>query len=139
MQKRNVEILTVEQVIGINKQVVSQQQQKHVCLNEEKIDSALAAAFYPGDFPFRYGGIAKVAGALCYFLTKAHAFLDGNKRTAGISAAIFMELNGYQLIYPWDLKKDINKFADMIDQTAANHVSKDELIEWFDHHKQATK
>ncbi len=139
MRKNKVQILTIEHVIDINKQIVSQQKQKHVCLNEEKIDSALAAAFYPGDYPFRYGGIAKVAGALCYFLTKAHAFLDGNKRTAGISATVFMGLNGYQLVYPWNIKKDTNQFAEIIDQAAANHVSKDELIEWFDRHKKASK
>ena len=68
-----------------------------------KVESALAAAFYPGDYPFQYGGIAKVAGAVCYFLTKAHAFFDGNKRTAGIAAA--------------------------------NRLSKEELIKWFEKHK----
>lgn len=64
MTKMKIEILTLEQLIEMNKQIVAQQKQKHICLNEEKIDSALAAAFYPGDYPFRYGGIAKVAGAL---------------------------------------------------------------------------
>jgi death-on-curing family protein len=139
MRKMKVEILTMAQVIHINKQIVSAQKQKHVCLNEEKIDSALAAAFYPGNFPFRYGSVARVAGAICYFLTKAHAFFDGNKRTAGISATIFLELNGYEIVYPWNLKKDINHFADIIDQAAASHISKDDLIEWFDQHTKPTK
>src|SRR5580658_8265436 len=99
MKKKKIEILSTEHVIEINKQIVAEQHQKHICLNEDKVDSALAAALYPGDYPFRYGGIAKVAGALCYFLTKAHAFFDGNKRTAGIAATSFMEINGYELIY----------------------------------------
>ena len=100
-----------------------------------KVESALAAAFYPGDYPFQYGGIAKVAGAVCYFLTKAHAFFDGNKRTAGIAAATFMHLNGFNLAYPIDAKKNINEFATRIDDAAANRLSKEELIKWFEKHK----
>lgn len=69
-------------------------------------------------------------------MTKAHGFLDGNKRTTGIASTVLMELNGYQLVYPWDIKKDTNKFAEIIDNTAANLTSKDELIHWFDLHKQ---
>jgi death-on-curing protein len=133
--KTKIELLTVSQIIDLNKHIVAIERQKHVCLSEEKVDSAVAAAFYPGDFPFRYGSIAKVAGALCYFLTKAHAFLDGNKRTAGIAATILMEINGFGLIYPFNEKKDINKFADIIDDTASSKVTKDQLIEWFDRHK----
>lgn len=133
--KTKIEVLTVSQIININKQIIAREKQKHVCLNEEKVDSALAAAFYPGDYPFRYGGIAKVAGALCYFLTKAHAFLDGNKRTAGIAATVFMEVNGLTLIYPFNEKKGTNKFANIIDDTAASKVTKEQLIIWFDHHK----
>lgn len=139
MSSNKIELLTVSQVIDINKQIIAREKQKHICLSQEKIDSALAAAFYPGDYPFRYGGIAKVAGALCYFLTKAHAFLDGNKRTAGIAATVLMEINGLQLIYPFNEKKGTNKFADMIDDTAASKIKKDQLIEWFDRHKKPLK
>lgn len=133
--KNQIELITVEQIILINKLIVNQNNQEHCCLQIEKIDSALAAAFYPGDYPFNYGGIAKVAGALCYFLTKAHAFLDGNKRTAGIAAITFMEINGYELIYPVNPKTGLNKFAEVLERAADNTVSKDELILWFDRHK----
>jgi death-on-curing protein len=135
MRIKKIELLTVDQIIFMNKKIVAQEKQRYVCLDKDKIDSALAAAFYPGNYPFQYGGIAKVAGALCYFLTKAHAFLDGNKRTAGIAATVFMDLNHYQLIYPIDEKNDINEFADIIDHAAANKISKDQLITWFDRHK----
>lgn len=136
MGKIKIELLTTNQIIAINKAVVTRQKQQHIVLNKDKIESALSAAYYPGDYPFQYGRIAKVAGALCYFITKAHAFLDGNKRTAGIAATVLMEINGYELRYPLDEKKEINDFAEMIDHAAANKVTKDQLIKWFDQHKQ---
>lgn len=139
MPKKQIELLTTKQSIFINKEIVTQQRQQHVCLSQDKLESAIAAAFYPGDYPFQYGGIAKVAGALCYFLTKAHAFLDGNKRTAGIAATTFMAINGYELIYPINEKKGINQFAEIIDGAASNHISKDQLITWFDQHKKVMK
>lgn len=135
MRSNKIYLLTVSQIVDMNKDILAREKQRHVCLSQEKIDSALAIAFYPGDYPFRVGGVAKVAGALCYFLTKAHAFLDGNKRTAGIAATVFMKINGFQLIYPFDEKKGTNTFADMIDDTASSRITKDQLIEWFDRHK----
>lgn len=139
MGKKRIELITVSQVVEINKQIVSRERQQHTCLNRDKIESALAAAFYPGDYPFQYGGIAQVAGAICFFITKAHAFLDGNKRTAGIAATVFMEINGYDLVYPINVKKNINKFAEIIDDAAANKITKNQLIDWFEQHKRIIK
>lgn len=36
-----------------------------------------------------------LAAAYCYGLVKGHAFHDGNKRTAYITAVVFLELNGF--------------------------------------------
>ncbi|HZW61212.1 MAG TPA: type II toxin-antitoxin system death-on-curing family toxin [Candidatus Babeliales bacterium] len=135
MTKTKIELLTVNQVIAINKLIVEQENQKHLCADSRKVESAVHAALYPGSYPFQHGGIACVAGALCYFLTKAHAFFDGNKRTAGIVAVTFMDINGYSLQYPFDVKTGLNEFADVIEQVATNEISKDKLIEWFDIHK----
>ena len=40
------------------------------------------------------------AGAMSYNLANAHAFYDGNKRTALIASLVFMEANGWELLYP---------------------------------------
>lgn len=122
------------QVIALNKEIVELARQKHLC-DKGKVESAVHAAYYPGNYPFQYGGIASVAGALCYFLTKAHGFFDGNKRTAGIAATVFMHINGYDLRYYYDVKKEENEFADLIDSVAANKISKEEMIEWFERKK----
>ena len=43
-----------------------------------KVHSALHTAFYLGDPPFQCGGMAKVAGAVAFYMTKAYAFFEGN-------------------------------------------------------------
>jgi death on curing protein len=42
--------------------------------------------------------VADSAAAYAYGLTKNHPFFDGNKRTAFVVMALFLELNGYELI-----------------------------------------
>ena len=126
---------TLEAVIEANKIVCEAGGNPHQCLNTGKIESAIASAFYPGSYPFAHGGFAKVAGALCFYLVKAHAFLDGNKRTGALTAITFLNMHGLDLEYPLDIQKDINGLAEVIDGCAASTVSKDELKEWFERHK----
>ena len=95
-----------------------------------KIESALHTAFYPGSFPYEAGGVAKLAGALCFYLVA-----DGNKRTGTIAGITFIKLNGWDLKYPLKPKKNINDLAKIIDQAAASEITKDQLIEWFESHK----
>src|SRR3990167_7376802 len=130
-----IKLLSFYDILEINQEICVTVKQQSVCMDHTKIESALGAAFYPGDYPFQYGGISKVAGALCYFLIKAHAFMDANKRTAALAATLFMDLNGYELIYPLKIKSGITIFTDVIEKTAASHMSKDQLIKWFDDHK----
>ena len=39
-----------------------------------------------------------LAAAYAFGLTKAHAFTDGNKRTAAVAMELFLELNGFELM-----------------------------------------
>ncbi|HRO10795.1 type II toxin-antitoxin system death-on-curing family toxin [Amaricoccus sp.] len=39
--------------------------------------------------------LAEMAAAYAFGLAKAHAFVDGNKRTAFVTAVTFLRLNGY--------------------------------------------
>jgi prophage maintenance system killer protein len=68
-------------VLAVNKYVCEQGGNPHHCYDIDKVGSAIATAFYPGACPFALGGLAKVAGALCFYLVKGHAFMDGNERT----------------------------------------------------------
>lgn len=129
-----IQLLNAEQILALNQAICAREKQKSLCRNRHALESAVAAAYYPGVYPFEYGGLSSVAGALCYFLTQAHAFLDGNKRTAGLASAVFLDINGYELHYPVDLKKNHNAWADVIEKTAQSVVSKDTLIRWYKRH-----
>jgi death-on-curing protein len=84
---------TLESIIEINKLVCTEGGNSHQCLDAGKVESAIATAFYPGSYPFAHGGLARVAGALCFYLVKAHAFIDGNKRTGALTAITFLNIN----------------------------------------------
>jgi death on curing protein len=130
-----IQLLDAEHVLTINQAVCAQEKQPSRCRSHHALESALGAAYYPGVYPFQYGGLASVAGALCYFLTQAHAFIDGNKRTAGIASAILLDINGYELCYPIDLRKNHNAWVDIIEKVAQSAVSKETLMRWYERHK----
>jgi death-on-curing protein len=130
-----IKVPTVENVIQTNKYVCNEKEQASQLLDRGKIESALSTAFYPGSEPFENGGVARLAGALCFYLTKAHAFLDGNKRTATLSAVLFMNSNGWDLIYPENDEDEFTELTKIINQATASEITKDQLIDWFENHK----
>jgi len=44
---------------------------------------------------YREAGLAEIAAAYAFGLARAHAFVDGNKRTGFVTAVTFPRLNGY--------------------------------------------
>ncbi len=128
-------IPSAEQIVAANKYICAQDGNPHHCYGIGKIESAIHSAFYPGTYPFAAGGLARVAGALCFYLVKSHAFMDGNKRVGAITAISFLNENGWDLKYPIDLDSGLNGLAKVIEDCAASLLSKEELMEWFDNHK----
>ena len=99
------------------------------------MESAIHSAFYPGTHPFAAGGLARVAAALCFYLVKSHAFVDGNKRVGALVAIAFLNENGWDLEYSIDDSKDNDALAEVIEGCAAGKVTKEQLMDWFDTHK----
>lgn len=124
-------LLAPDQVIEINRKICLHFKHIHHCYEPGKVESALHSAYYPGSPPFRYGGIAKIAGAMAFFLVKAHAFVDGNKRTGALASAVFMDINGYGLKYA----ENPDAFYEIINGCAAGAISKENMIDWYDDHK----
>lgn len=72
-----------------------------------------------------YPDLFSKAAALMDSLTRNHPFVDGNKRTAIAGAALFLRLNGYQLVV---------ENSEMIQFTLAcaqSQLNLDEITEWF--------
>ena len=133
MRPTRLLLLTPQLVIETNQRICTRDGSLCRCLDRGKVESAVAAAFYPGVYPFVHGGVATLAGTLCFYLVRAHAFLDGNKRTALAAAAAFLRLNGWRLVYPQSPSH--NAFSDIVEQCGASSVGKEELMAWFDSHK----
>ncbi len=132
---RIIWIPTADAVIAVNKYICEQGGNPHHCNDLGKVESAISTAFYPGTYPFAHGGLSKVAGALCFYLVKSHAFTDGNKRTGALVAITFLNQHGMDLSYPLDEDQDINGLAEIIESCAAGNVTKDQLMDWFENHK----
>ena len=63
------------------------------------VESALASA--KNTFYYAHGDLFDVAA---FHIAQSQAFLDGNKRTAVVSALVFLALNGvYVQPAPWEL------------------------------------
>jgi death-on-curing protein len=92
-------------------------------LNETSLDSALAAPInrhgYDG------AGLAECAATYAFHVTKAHAFVDGNKRVGGAAALAFLELNGATL------DATVSERHDLILDIAAGRITRDEVDAWF--------
>ncbi len=134
---KRVAIPDTQQVVAANKYICEQDGNPHHCYGIGKVESAIHSAFYPGTYPFVAGGLARVAGALCFYLVKSHAFMDGNKRTGALVGIAFLNENGWDLAYPVDQAKNYDALAEVIENCASGHVTKDQLMEWFDTHKVA--
>ncbi|MEN8839857.1 MAG: type II toxin-antitoxin system death-on-curing family toxin [Octadecabacter sp.] len=69
--------------------------------------------------------IPTLAAAYAYGIAKAHAFVDGNKRTAFVTAFTFLRLNGYAF------RPDTIEAVRMMEDLAQDVVSEGEFSEWL--------
>ncbi len=68
------------------------------------------------------------ASALGYGLAMNHAFVDGNKRIAHATMAVFLELNGLEL------SASVDEQERLMLGLAAGRVSRAELTTWLEGH-----
>lgn len=72
-----------------------------------------------GDLPL---DAVRIAAAYAVAIARAHAFIDGNKRTALVAMETFLELHGYELA-------GVNQpgLADLMERVASGEVDEDAL------------
>lgn len=93
--------------------------------DEGLLDSALARPRHL----LTYGGedvdMAALAAAYACGISRNHAFVDGNKRTAAVACELFLELNGCLL-----LAEDAELYP-LFMGVAAGEIDEDELADWL--------
>jgi hypothetical protein len=70
-----IKLVQEELVIEINRRLCLDGGNPHLLLKPGAVGSALHSAYYPGSFPFAYGGIAEIAGALSFKVSPGWMFL----------------------------------------------------------------
>jgi len=68
--------------------------------------------------------VAQLAAAYAYGIARNHGFSDGNKRTALVTADLFLMLNGHELIS--SPAENVLTILDVADGT----ISEDDFITW---------
>ena len=71
---------------------------------------------------------ADLAAAYGFGISRNHAFIDGNKRTGFVAAAMFLRLNGYKLT-----ADDASKVLTML-SVAAGDITEAEFAAWIRQH-----
>ena len=72
--------------------------------------------------------VADLAAAYAYGLARNHGFVDGNKRTAWVTARLFLADNGQRLEFdPLDAIR-------VVEDVAGSHIDDADLAGWFRRH-----
>jgi death-on-curing protein len=123
-----VKYLTPEQVLFIHARLVAETGGAHGIQDLGLLLSALARPQATFDGQDLYPDLFHKAGALMESLLQNHPFVDGNKRTAITSAALFLRLNGYRLTAS-NTELEQFTFAALLE-----HWPVDRLAAWFEGH-----
>jgi len=123
-----VKYLTPEQVLFIHSRLIAETGGSHGIRDLGLLQSAIARPQVTFDGQDLYPDIFFKAGALMESLLQNHPFVDGNKRTAVTSAAMFLRMNGYRLTAS-NAELEQFTFAALLE-----HWPVDRLAAWFDGH-----
>ena len=77
--------------------------------------------------------IFECASAYAFGIAKAHAFVDGNKRTAFVTSVTFLRLNG------WHFTTEPAKGVAFMEDLASGAVSEESLRNWLKQSSTKTK
>ena len=75
---------------------------------------------------YQNADIFEFAAAYAYGIAKAHAYVDGNKRTAFVTSATFLRLNG------WHFATEPAEGLAFVEGLASDEVSEEEFKNWLE-------
>ncbi len=117
--------IELSEVIALNKGAVTITREQHLLINPGTLESAVMS---PRNL-FQYENeddIGVLACRLIVALSRAHAFIQGNKRTAWLSGVMFLNINGYDIVLP---SADANVFiAKQMTKVIKRDVSEAEFL-----------
>lgn len=118
--------LTLEQILVIHQDQIDRYGGSHGLRDLTLLESAILRPQTTFSGEDLYPTLFNKAAALLHSLIHNHPFLDGNKRTASVSTAVFLIKNNY------DLKVDNKKFEATILAIAIKKMSLEEIGVWLE-------
>jgi death-on-curing protein len=117
--------LTPEQVLFLHSRLIAETGGGHGLRDLGMLLSALGRSQGTFDGKDLYPDLFSKTAALMESLVRNHPFVDGNKRTAITSAALFLRMNGYRLI------AENEEMVWFTLACAQSQLSFDEIVDWF--------
>lgn len=118
--------LPLDTVIMLNRDLIKTE---FNVIDEPKLEGALAAPHRPWDGKYLHTSPLERAAMLLERIANAHAFIDGNKRTAWVCGVVYLEQHNYHLEHIDD--EDVADF--MVDVTE-NRMTIKEIGIWLAEH-----
>ena len=113
--------LTLDEVLGIHADQIRRYGGRLGLRDLGLLQSAMAMPETTFEGEFLHGTIFEMAAAYLFHLARKHPFVDGNKRTALLSALVFLGLNGQRL------DAESGALYELVDGAAAGSVDKAEV------------
>jgi death-on-curing protein len=117
--------LTPEQVLFLHNRLIAETGGGHGLRDLGMLLSAIGRPQATFDGKDLYPDLFSKTAALMESLVRNHPFVDGNKRTAITSAALFLRMNGYRLIV------ENEEMVWFTLACAQSQLSFDEIVDWF--------
>ena len=117
--------LSPEQVLFIHSRIIDTTGGSHGIRDIGLLQSSVSRPKATFDGKDLYPDVFRKAAALMESLARDHPFIDGNKRTAITSTAIFLGMNGYRLE---TTQKELERFTLSV---AVGRVQFDDIAAWF--------
>jgi death on curing protein len=120
-----IKFLTYEQVLKLHSLQIEEFGGLDGIKNENLLRSALAQPESGFGDEYFHKDVFEMASAYLFHLVKNHPFNDGNKRIAAITAAVFLQINGYIVIAGEE------DFERIVLAAASGKAKKDLIAEFF--------
>lgn len=88
--------IALEDVIAINRRLLQNTAEQHFVRDIATLESALHRPRFQANY-LQISAVSWLASGLIQAIGKAHAFEQGNKRTAWLAGRYFIAINGYHL------------------------------------------
>lgn len=123
-----MQLLTLEQVLILQKRVIEQSGGATGLRDKGSLESALAQPSMSYAGQDLYPTLIEKVAALGFSLINNHAFVDGNKRIGHAAIEVTLLMNGYEI------QADVDTQETIILAVAASKMNRESFLEWLQKH-----